>query len=61
MVEENLYSILGLKADASHEDIKTAFRSLAVRHHPVCSFNRCSGCHQHTSSNFASTGVLCNV
>jgi len=31
---ENLYNILGVAPTASTEDIKKAYRSLAMRHHP---------------------------
>ena len=31
---EELYEVLGVKKDASHEDIRTAYRSLAKKHHP---------------------------
>lgn len=32
--EKNLYEILGVPRDASDDDIKKAFRKLAVKHHP---------------------------
>ena len=32
--EQNLYEILGVSKDASDDDIKKAFRKLAVKHHP---------------------------
>jgi molecular chaperone DnaJ len=31
---ENLYNILGVSPTATTEDIKKAYRSLAMRHHP---------------------------
>jgi molecular chaperone DnaJ len=31
---ENLYNILGVSPNASGEDIRKAYRSLAMRHHP---------------------------
>ena len=31
---KNFYEVLGLKKDASSEDIKKAFRSLALKYHP---------------------------
>ncbi len=31
---ENLYTILGVSPTATTEDIKKAYRSLAMRHHP---------------------------
>jgi curved DNA-binding protein CbpA len=31
---ENLYNILGVAPTATHEEIKKAYRSLAMRHHP---------------------------
>ena len=32
--ETDLYEILGVKDDATPEQIKTAYRKLALRHHP---------------------------
>ena len=31
---ENLYNILGVSPNATSDDIKKAYRSLAMRHHP---------------------------
>lgn len=31
---ENLYNILGVSSNATTDDIKKAYRSLAMRHHP---------------------------
>lgn len=34
MAQKNYYDVLGVKKDASADDIKKAFRKLAVKHHP---------------------------
>ena len=34
MEEKNLYDILGVKKDATQEEIKKAFRKLSLKYHP---------------------------
>ena len=34
MAKRDLYDILGVNRDASEEDIKKAYRKLAMKHHP---------------------------